>query len=137
LPPATLASPGTGTSTTCSLDSLVVGLEPLPTRGSTSGRRPAYTATTSARVSEWASTRFAAARMYSMSSSVATGSARCGFDAISMGAATDRYQARLGISREDQDAVAAESHARAAAAIKEGRLPGRSSRSPSLAARAR
>jgi acetyl-CoA C-acetyltransferase len=48
----------------------------------------------------------------------------CGFDAISMGAATDRYQARLGISREDQDAVAAESHARAAAAIKEGRLAG-------------
>ena len=41
-----------------------------------------------------------------------------------MGAATDRYQARLGISREDQDAVAAESHARAAAAIKEGRLAG-------------
>jgi acetyl-CoA C-acetyltransferase len=48
----------------------------------------------------------------------------CGFDAISMGAATDRYQARLGISREDQDAFAAESHARAAAAIKEGRLAG-------------
>jgi acetyl-CoA C-acetyltransferase len=46
----------------------------------------------------------------------------CGFDGISMGAATERYQASLGISRQDQDAFAAESHARAAAAIKEGRL---------------
>jgi acetyl-CoA C-acetyltransferase len=46
----------------------------------------------------------------------------CGFDGISMGAATEHYQAGLGISREDQDAFAAESHARAAAAIKAGRL---------------
>jgi acetyl-CoA C-acetyltransferase len=46
----------------------------------------------------------------------------CAFDGIAMGAATDRYQAGLGISRPDQDAFAAESHARAAAAIKEGRL---------------
>jgi acetyl-CoA C-acetyltransferase len=46
----------------------------------------------------------------------------CGFDGISMGAATERYQASLSISRHDQDAFAAESHARAAAAIKEGRL---------------
>jgi acetyl-CoA C-acetyltransferase len=46
----------------------------------------------------------------------------CGFDGIAMGAATERYQAGLGISREDQDAFAADSHARAAAAIKEGRL---------------
>ena len=46
----------------------------------------------------------------------------CGFDGISMGAATERYQAGLGISREDQDVLAAESHARAAAAIKAGRL---------------
>ena len=46
----------------------------------------------------------------------------CGFDGISMGAATERYQAGLGIGREAQDAFAAESHARAAAAIKEGRL---------------
>jgi acetyl-CoA C-acetyltransferase len=46
----------------------------------------------------------------------------CGFDGISMGAATERYQAGLGISRADQDAFAAESHARAAAAIKDGRL---------------
>jgi acetyl-CoA C-acetyltransferase len=46
----------------------------------------------------------------------------CGFDGVSMGAATERYQAGLGISRTEQDAFAAESHARAAAAIKEGRL---------------
>jgi acetyl-CoA C-acetyltransferase len=46
----------------------------------------------------------------------------CGFDGISMGASTERDQAGAGISRADQDAFAAESHARAAAAIKEGRL---------------
>jgi acetyl-CoA C-acetyltransferase len=46
----------------------------------------------------------------------------CGFDGIPMGAATERYQAGLGISRQAQDAFAAESHARAAAAVKAGRL---------------
>jgi acetyl-CoA C-acetyltransferase len=46
----------------------------------------------------------------------------CGFDGLSMGAATEKYQGPLGISREDQDEFAAASHARAAAAIKEGRL---------------
>ncbi|HUN33078.1 MAG TPA: acetyl-CoA C-acetyltransferase [Trebonia sp.] len=46
----------------------------------------------------------------------------CGFDGLSMGAATEKYQGPLGISREDQDAFAAASHARAATAIKEGRL---------------
>ena len=46
----------------------------------------------------------------------------CGFDGISMGAATERYQDGTGISREAQDAFAAESHARAAAAIKAGWL---------------
>jgi acetyl-CoA C-acetyltransferase len=46
----------------------------------------------------------------------------CGFDGISMGAATERYNAGAGISRAEQDAFAAESHARAAAAMKEGRL---------------
>ncbi len=47
----------------------------------------------------------------------------CGFDGVSMGAATERYQAGLGISRGDQDAFAAESHAQGGvAAIKEGRL---------------
>ena len=46
----------------------------------------------------------------------------CGFDGLSMGAATEKYQGPLGISRADQDEFAAASHARAAAAIKEGRL---------------
>jgi acetyl-CoA C-acetyltransferase len=46
----------------------------------------------------------------------------CGFDGVSMGAATERYQAGLGISRAQQDEFAAESHARAAAAIKDGVL---------------
>ncbi len=46
----------------------------------------------------------------------------CGFDGISMGAATERYQAGLGISRADQDTLASQSHARAADAIKAGRL---------------
>jgi acetyl-CoA C-acetyltransferase len=46
----------------------------------------------------------------------------CGFDGVSMGAATERYQSGLGISRDEQDAFAADSHARAAAAIKAGRL---------------
>jgi acetyl-CoA C-acetyltransferase len=46
----------------------------------------------------------------------------CGFDGISMGAATERYQAGLGISRAEQDEFAAESHNRAAIAIKDGLL---------------
>jgi acetyl-CoA C-acetyltransferase len=46
----------------------------------------------------------------------------CGFDGISMGAATERYHAGLGISRAEQDEFAAESHSRAAAAIKDGLL---------------
>jgi acetyl-CoA C-acetyltransferase len=46
----------------------------------------------------------------------------CGFDGISMGAATERYQAGLGISRAQQDEFSAESHAKAAAAIKDGLL---------------
>ena len=46
----------------------------------------------------------------------------CGFDGVSMGAATERYQGGLGISRDEQDAFAAQSHARAADAIKAGRL---------------
>jgi acetyl-CoA C-acetyltransferase len=47
----------------------------------------------------------------------------CGFDGLPMGAATDQYQARLGgITRADQDEFAAESHARAVAAVKDGRL---------------
>lgn len=46
----------------------------------------------------------------------------CAFDGISMGAATERYQAGLGISRQDQDVFAARSHQRAAVAASDGRL---------------
>jgi acetyl-CoA C-acetyltransferase len=46
----------------------------------------------------------------------------CGFDGVSMGEATEKYQAGFGVSRAEQDEFAAESHARAAAAIKDGRL---------------
>jgi acetyl-CoA C-acetyltransferase len=47
----------------------------------------------------------------------------CGFDGLPMGAATDMYLAQLGgISRADQDEFAADSHARAVSALKEGRL---------------
>ncbi|GLZ13144.1 acetyl-CoA acetyltransferase [Actinomadura sp. NBRC 104425] len=42
------------------------------------------------------------------------------FDRISMGESTDRYNARLGITREEQDEFAARSHQRAADAIKNG-----------------
>jgi acetyl-CoA C-acetyltransferase len=47
----------------------------------------------------------------------------CAFDAVHMGEGTERYAGRIGgISREDQDAFAAQSHERAAQAIKEGRF---------------
>jgi len=47
----------------------------------------------------------------------------CAFDAVHMGAGTERYATETGgISREAQDDVAAKSHERAAAAIKEGRF---------------
>ncbi|GAA4231365.1 acetyl-CoA C-acetyltransferase [Actinomadura meridiana] len=42
------------------------------------------------------------------------------FDGISMGESTEHHNARLGISREEQDEFAARSHQRAAAAIKNG-----------------
>ena len=42
------------------------------------------------------------------------------FDKISMGASTERHNARLGISREEQDVFAARSHRLAAAAIENG-----------------
>ncbi len=44
----------------------------------------------------------------------------CAFDLIGMGAATDKYNAKLGISREEQDAYSAESHQRAVLAAKNG-----------------
>ncbi|GAA4100412.1 MULTISPECIES: acetyl-CoA C-acetyltransferase [Actinomadura] len=42
------------------------------------------------------------------------------FDHVSMGESTDRHNARLGITREEQDEFAARSHQRAADAIKNG-----------------
>jgi acetyl-CoA C-acetyltransferase len=47
----------------------------------------------------------------------------CAFDDRHMGAGTDAINAELGTAREEQDAWAARSHARAHAAWEEGRLP--------------
>ncbi|MEZ5377037.1 MAG: acetyl-CoA C-acetyltransferase [Acidimicrobiales bacterium] len=44
----------------------------------------------------------------------------CSFDVCAMGAGTEKYAASAGLSRESQDAFSAQSHARAAAAIKNG-----------------
>jgi acetyl-CoA C-acetyltransferase len=44
----------------------------------------------------------------------------CAFDQVAMGESTERYNARLGISREDQDEFSARSHELAAAAQKNG-----------------
>ncbi|WP_105565894.1 acetyl-CoA C-acetyltransferase [Microbacterium halophytorum] len=44
------------------------------------------------------------------------------FDEESMGASTERHNARFGLTRDDQDAVAARSHQRAAAARESGRF---------------
>ena len=46
----------------------------------------------------------------------------CAFDQCAMGLSTERYNAKVGITRERQDAFSAASHERAAAAAKEGRL---------------
>ncbi|MFB4297279.1 acetyl-CoA C-acetyltransferase [Actinomadura sp. NTSP31] len=42
------------------------------------------------------------------------------FDGVSMGESTEKYNAKLGITREEQDEFSARSHQRAAAAIKNG-----------------
>jgi acetyl-CoA C-acetyltransferase len=44
----------------------------------------------------------------------------CAFDQCAMGAGTEKYAASAGISREEQDALAAQSHQRAARAAKDG-----------------
>ncbi|NRQ32909.1 acetyl-CoA C-acetyltransferase [Nonomuraea sp. NN258] len=44
----------------------------------------------------------------------------CAFDQCAMGESTERYNARLGIGREEQDELSARSHQLAAAAIKNG-----------------
>ena len=46
----------------------------------------------------------------------------CAFDECAMGLATERYNQKVGITRERQDAFAAASHEKAAAAAKEGRF---------------
>ena len=46
----------------------------------------------------------------------------CAFDQCAMGLATERYNERTGIARDRQDAFAAASHEKAAAAAKDGRL---------------
>jgi acetyl-CoA C-acetyltransferase len=46
----------------------------------------------------------------------------CAFDHCAMGLATDRYNQKVSISRERQDAFAAGSHEKAAAAAKDGRF---------------
>ncbi|KMS82405.1 acetyl-CoA acetyltransferase, partial [Streptomyces regensis] len=44
----------------------------------------------------------------------------CAFDQVAMGVSTEKYNSRYGITREQQDAFAARSHQRAAAAIESG-----------------
>jgi acetyl-CoA C-acetyltransferase len=46
----------------------------------------------------------------------------CAFDAVHMGAGTEKYNAQYSISRQQQDEFAAASHEKAAAAIKDGRF---------------
>jgi acetyl-CoA C-acetyltransferase len=46
----------------------------------------------------------------------------CAFDQCAMGESTERYNAKLGISRAEQDEFSARSHELAAAAMKEGRF---------------
>jgi acetyl-CoA C-acetyltransferase len=46
----------------------------------------------------------------------------CAFDQMAMGASTEKYNSRYGVTRAEQDAFAAASHQRAAAAIKDGRF---------------
>jgi acetyl-CoA C-acetyltransferase len=44
----------------------------------------------------------------------------CAFDQVAMGASTEKYNSRYGVTRDEQDAFAAASHQRAARAIKDG-----------------
>jgi len=46
----------------------------------------------------------------------------CAFDAVHMGSGTEKYSGQYSVSRKDQDELAAASHERAAAAIKDGRF---------------
>jgi acetyl-CoA C-acetyltransferase len=44
----------------------------------------------------------------------------CAFDQVAMGASTEKYNSRYGVTREEQDEFSARSHQRAAAAIRDG-----------------
>src|SRR5205085_5138482 len=44
----------------------------------------------------------------------------CAFDQVAMGASTEKYNTRYGLTREEQDAFSARSHQRAAAAAENG-----------------
>jgi acetyl-CoA C-acetyltransferase len=44
----------------------------------------------------------------------------CAFDQVAMGASTEKYNSRYGVTREEQDEFAARSHQRAAAAVEKG-----------------
>ncbi|MPY97875.1 MAG: acetyl-CoA C-acyltransferase [Actinophytocola sp.] len=46
----------------------------------------------------------------------------CAFDQVAMGSSTEKFNSRYGLSREEQDAFAAASHQKAAAAIESGRF---------------
>ncbi|GAA5113169.1 acetyl-CoA C-acetyltransferase [Haloechinothrix salitolerans] len=46
----------------------------------------------------------------------------CAFDQVAMGSSTEKYNSRYGLNRDEQDAFAAASHQKAAAAIAEGRF---------------
>ncbi|OLR91485.1 acetyl-CoA C-acetyltransferase [Actinokineospora bangkokensis] len=46
----------------------------------------------------------------------------CAFDQVAMGASTEKYNSRYGLTREQQDAFSAASHQKAATAIAEGRF---------------
>ncbi len=64
-------------------------------------------------------TKYGAARMVD---SLDQDALTCAFDGISMGAATERYQASYALTREAQDEFANASHARASQAATEGRF---------------
>ncbi|WP_226350975.1 acetyl-CoA C-acetyltransferase [Pseudonocardia sp. ICBG601] len=48
----------------------------------------------------------------------------CAFDQVAMGASTEKYNERYGLTREEQDAFSARSHQRAARAAQDGLRPG-------------
>lgn len=59
---------------------------------------------------------------WKMIDSMAHDGLTCAFDEMAMGAATERYNTRYGLTRDEQDAFAAESHVRAAKAQESGRF---------------